>query len=228
MKIENVQGIAWDLDGTVVDSFDLTLDIISEMVIEHGLKPVPKDVLAKNYHKGLGETFKDLFGADDSDIAGYVDWFHQKQEPHYQGDTSRHFFEDAVALADQAAAQGIDQFIITNRMHAGTGTASVSNIIAASALAHHFKDIKCRDQVVEPKPSKRALEGWFEAHNISHDKLLVIGDTHVDADLAMNIGARAIIIDRHQEGMDDLRKRAGTYVVENLAGIMITKSAQAA
>ncbi len=128
-------------------------------------------------------------------------------------------------LAQQAALMGISQFIVTNRKHTGSGPASPHSIIAASdVMANCIDEIHCGDEVVVNKPDPRVVEGWFDKHNIASENLLVIGDQEVDAHLAINLGARAILISRHPEEFPHSLEHKDVLIVENLHDIKLSQT----
>lgn len=198
MRIENVKGIIWDLDGTLLDSFGIFEQVIADIVQESGHIMPTREHIRNNYHGSLKETVQQVLGlqsAEELDMA--IDSFLKKQEHHYADDLGAHLFKDTTMLAQQAAAQGIHQLLVTNRDHQGTGNASPRTIIAATVLADCIHEIHPGDEVAYRKPDPRAVGDWMINHNIAPQELVVIGDQFVDAQLALNIGARAILIKRN-------------------------------
>ncbi len=128
-------------------------------------------------------------------------------------------------LAQQAAKKDIDQLLVTNRAHADRGNASPRAIIAATVLADCIHEIHPGDEVSQRKPDKASVGDWMEKHSILPEKLVVIGDQFVDAQLAINIGARAILIERHGEipHLQTITGNEGLIVVKSLDEIELVK-----
>ena len=196
MEITGVQAIAWDLDGTLLDSFGVYTNILTEVMQTRGVEMPSPDVLAQHYHGTLDESIQNALGLATLEEADeIVSHFLSIQDKHY-GDPDSHLFTDAVQLAEAAANQELPQLIITNRHHERRGSASPRAIVAGSVLASFIHEIRCGDEVTHTKPDRRSIEDWLETENIPPEELLVIGDQWPDAQLAENFGARALLVHR--------------------------------
>ena len=225
--IPEVHGIIWDLDGTLLNSFGLYQELIGEVVAEHGLEMPTYEHMANNYHGSLEDSIRDTLDLQsDEEIAQMLETFLRRQDPKYDN-PEEHLFNDALLLAQQAAHLGIVQLIVTNRNHEGRGSASPRAIVAATALAECISEILAGDEVVYRKPDAQVANDWLQKHNISPNNLLVIGDQHVDAELASNLGARALLIRRNGEipHLDELDPKHNQLVLVNsLHDVVITNS----
>jgi phosphoglycolate phosphatase len=200
MKVANVKGIVWDLDGTLIDSFTIFERIIADVVQDSGHTMPTHEYMISNYHGSLEETVERILGIDSAEeLNKAIDTFMEKQERHYDVDLEDHLFKDATLLAQQASKKGIPQLLVTNRNNGNTGVASPQAIVAATTLADYINEVRSGDEVEFRKPDKRSVGDWMERHNISPEHVLVIGDQYVDAQLALNLGTRALIVSRNGE-----------------------------
>lgn len=200
MKIGKVRGIIWDLDGTLLDSFNIFQNIIREVVAESGHTMPSTKEIASNYHGSLEETVQKLLGVNSADeVNKLMLSFLDKQEKFYEKDIEQHLFIDAIALAQAAAKKGIHQIIVTNRMNKDRGPASPRYIVASTILADCIHEIRAADEVEIRKPDISSIGDWDKRHGLSPDQILVIGDQFVDAKLAINLGARGILVQRADE-----------------------------
>lgn len=221
IEISDVAAIAWDLDGTLLDSFGIYEQILYELAEENGHPMPSKEHLQKNYHGSLEDSIQVALGLSSAEeLAHAFEQFLQKQESHYDGDINTHLFNDATQLAQQAAAKNIPQLIITNREHQGRNKASPRAIVASTVLADCIDEIRCGDEVEFKKPDKRSIADWLEAIDVAPERLLVIGDQHVDADLASNSGARALLVSRNGS-VPHLEHGDHITVVDSLQDIVI-------
>jgi len=193
-----MNGIIWDLDGTLLDSFSVFEQIIADVVSESGHSMPTREYMIENYHGSLEETVRQILGIESAEeLDGVVYLFLQKQEHHYAGDLETYLFKDASMLAQRAARQNVHQLLVTNRAHEGRGSASPKVIVAATTLADCIHEVHAGDEVEYRKPDSRSIGNWMERHHLTPAEVLVIGDQFVDAQLALNIGARVILVKRN-------------------------------
>jgi phosphoglycolate phosphatase-like HAD superfamily hydrolase len=199
-ELKGVEALAWDLDGTLIDSFELYLELVAEIAQHRGHTLPSRQELAKNYHGSLQDSLTMAFGLrSESEMKDLVEEFVDLQHLHYEHDVDGHFYGDAVRLANKASQVGMRQIVITNRDHAGRKNASPRSIIERSAIADFIQDVRCGDEVVARKPDPRALDDWLAAHSVAPERLVVVGDQFVDALLAINLGAKAVLASRNGE-----------------------------
>jgi len=226
MKLRNVRAIIWDLDGTLLDSFQLFFDVVAEIAAERGLTMPSREVVLHNFHGSLEESIEVTLGIKSAnELADIVDRFLEKQDVRYQN-LDGHLFNDAVKLAMHAAEEGVVQLLLTNRAHKKRGHGSPRAIVAASVLADCIHEVRCGDELVYKKPSAHAALDWLEKHELEASEVIVIGDQNVDAELADNLGARAILVKRHDfiPHYSDKDTNDTHTIVKDLHGIQIAKA----
>lgn len=224
LKIKGIEAVAWDLDGTILDSFDVFCKIIAEQSELYGVESPTKKYIANNYHGMLVDNLKKIFVK--KDIQEIIDDFIELEEKHYIEDINHHFFDDAIALVTSANELGIKQIIVTNRGHNNGYSASPHSMISRSVIKDFIHEIRCADQVEFRKPDARVMHDWLATHNIRPEKVLVVGDQYVDAQLALNLSARAVLVSRGVEiphldilGKDIIDK---VFIVKSLHDIKLS------
>ncbi|MEO8105281.1 MAG: HAD hydrolase-like protein [Candidatus Saccharibacteria bacterium] len=189
-----VELIIWDLDGTLLNSLIISIDVWQTVLPRHGFSAPTKHEVARNYHGTLLETAQSLAPlATPKQTTAILNDFMIVDNAYIQ-DANYHLFPDAVSLAERAHATGAKQILVTNRAHGiDRLNASPRNLIANSRLRDLFDVIICSDEVVERKPSRHVLSG------IEHDpsKTLIVGDQFVDAQFAANLGCQAVLVNRN-------------------------------
>lgn len=196
----------WDLDGTLLDSFGIFHSLVAEVAVESGYTVPTEETIKLNYHGSLRNSLHAVFGDNlpEAQLDSLLSSFLDKQESHYES-VEEHILEDALALSQGMSMRNIRQVIVTNRDHEGRGLASPRSIVTNSSMKEHIEHVISGDDVEFRKPDARVLDevivGKYEPNEI-----LVIGDQFVDGELAMNLGAKAILVSRHDGATPHLER----------------------
>lgn len=203
--LEEIQAVAWDMDGTLLDSFGILRAVTEEVCVEMG-KPVPAiEVFQQNFHGSLNDSLKAILGLQtDDELSQVLEHFLHFQNGHYE-DLNGHLYVDALDLSERAASLGIPQIVLTNRAHEGRGLASPRSIVARSILAGHIDEVRCGDDPSgHVKPNPAVVRDWLVRHDVDPTKFLVVGDQNVDARLAIALRSRAVLVQRTDEPIHHL------------------------
>jgi len=220
LEAGNFETIIWDLDGTLINSFEIFCEVLEETARRNKLAVPDKSAMFHNFHGSLEDSIKHSLGLSDHEPMGalVVD-FLKVQEKYYEHPDD-HLFADALGLAKRAHSAGLRQILVTNRAHADRGNASPRHIVENTQLKGMIGTIVCADEVAFRKPDARVLDGV----EFSVSGTLVIGDQFVDAELAHNLGVHAVIADRIGQGIahiDTLPDAANFSVVKSLDEVMV-------
>lgn len=195
MTLEGTSLIIWDLDGTLLNSFGVHVDIVTQVFHKHGL-PIPDDKeMEHHFHGKLRDSIAGLAGEAGKDrLDELLEDFLQIDNV-YMENVDDYLFEDAVALAKKAHEAGIQQVLVTNRAHGkDRGNASPRAIVNNSELFNYIDTVLCGDEVIFHKPDPRVFNETDLTINPA--RTLVIGDQFVDAQFAYNLGAPSVIVRR--------------------------------
>ncbi len=199
-----VKTLIWDLDGTLIDSFEIYAEILAEAVRLNSLVMPDKSVLKINFHGSLEDSITQSLGlSDEVIIVKLLQDFLRVQERFYAM-PDEHLFEDALQLARRAHVAGLRQILVTNRAHQDRGNASPRYIVDHSQLAGMIEYIVCGDEVEYRKPDARVLDSACADLGLELSSCLIVGDQFVDAQLAHNLGLNAILVDREEAGIAHL------------------------
>lgn len=227
MKVPaSITTIVWDLDGTLLDSFGIHEEIVSQVLPKHGHPVPPRQHMLDNYHGPLEDSLGALLqhATDAEKLAVLQDFLEIDNQ--YIKEVNSHLFPDAVVFAQRAHERGLRQVLLTNRAH-GTdrGLASPRGMVEHSVLRKLIDDIICGDEATHRKPDARALEPFFTRHHFKPEEVLVVGDQFVDAQFAHNLHAHGILVQRHDK-IANLEKLTNGWdahvrVVSSLAQVAI-------
>lgn len=213
LRLASFDTLIWDLDGTILDSYKISLTIWTELLKARGMD-LDSEILRRNYHGTLRETCEAIIpSAWQNEIDEILVDFIARDNAHMHEDVNRHLFQDAVDLIERAHNLGHKQIIVTNRAHGdGRVNASPHIMVGKSKINHCIYHIICGDEVENRKPSIQVLDGI----NYNPETTLVIGDQHVDAHFAYNINATCLIVGRHPEIFEDVVLPGNHSIVESL------------
>jgi phosphoglycolate phosphatase len=192
--------IIWDLDGTILDSFNVQNSVLEKILPKYGRVLPDNETRAQNYHGTLNYTINALLGGnfDPTELETIVGDFLRVQNELYD-EIDHHIFTDALNLAKRAHRAGLRQIIVTNRDHAGRLKASPRYIVENSSFKPFINEIVCGDECTYRKPDVRVLEKLSGQGWIKPDQTIVIGDQFVDAELARNLNTKAVLVCRDAE-----------------------------
>ena len=223
MQLQNsVKALAWDLDGTILDSFGLYCDILTEVFDRNSIKVPDREVLRHDFHGKLEGCIANAGNISGPLLDKVVADFLEVQNPYYEN-LEGHIFPDALRLMQRAHDKGLQQIVITNRAHVGRGNASPRHIAQRSPLSGFISYVVCGDDNPFHKPDARMLDQAEHELGLQRSELLVIGDQHVDAVLAQNLGVHAVLVNRsadaipHLETLED--HKSYTTIVTSLDAV---------
>ena len=110
------KGVVWDLDGTLLDSYGLQVDGLTDILKRRGMAVPPPDIFLRNYHGRLRDSLGAIAGADGALLDEIYEEFIRNEEHRYEVPDNL-YFADAVDLLRRTHAAGLKQIIISNRPH---------------------------------------------------------------------------------------------------------------
>lgn len=196
MVTAEAKSIIWNLDGTLIDSFGIYIEVLAEILPQYGRSMPPEQILIENYHGSLTDTISNVLGGVEPDeLESIIQDFLQAQNGHYEI-IDHHFYPDALELAKRAHSKGLFQAIVTNRNHMGRLNASPLSIVERSVLSGLIDTVVCGDDSEHRKPNPAVVDALRAGGKIIAEETVVIGDQFVDAELARNLGTKAILVNR--------------------------------
>lgn len=213
--------IIWDLDGTIIDSFVVYVDVLKVLTAQMGM-PMPSDeTLRHNFHGQMRDTLQASLQIDGQDLDDFLTEYLKVQESYYQN-PSDHVFADALDLAALGKQVGAQQIVVTNREHKFRGSASPRHLVASTPFKDVISDIVSADSTPYRKPDVRVIDGILPP-DYDPQSILVVGDQHVDAELGRNLGAQIVIVNRHIYPVPHMHKVSDgdkpLHIVESLSTI---------
>ena len=184
--------IAFDLDGTLVDTAPDLVGTLNVLLAAEGLSPLPLAEARPFIGRGARWLIERGFAAAGAplDPARIQDLF-ERFIAHYEAhiaDESRPF-PGCVAALDALRAQGARLAVCTNKL-----TGLSRTLLDALDLSGHFHAVIGADSTPAIKPDPRHLEAAVAAAGGSMDRAILVGDAATDAGAARAAGAGLILV----------------------------------
>ena len=185
---ENTQNgnkaVIWDLDGTLLDSYDVIVTSLYKTFREFGIE-LDKDEIHK---KIIGKTVVDLFAEITDQYEIDLDAVRQRNAE----------ISDAVKLEIKPVrhAAEILTFIrdchIPNYVFTHRG-ASTEIVLKNTGLYDYFDEIVTGRDGFGRKPDPSALNYLVRKYSLDPDQTYYAGDRSIDVDCAVNAGVKSIL-----------------------------------
>lgn len=220
-------GVVWDLDGTLLNSFRLQEETLTEVFEERHTPVPPHSVFVDNYHGRLRDSIQGICGAEGDLLEEIYEDFIWREERHYEH-PGELYFDDAIGLMQRNHTAGLAQIIVSNRPHHNDSRlGSPRNLVKRSPLTGLVQAVVCGDDNEFSKPDARMLDATEQTLGLVRSSLVVIGDQYVDAELAYNLRAAAILVARNGALIPHLERlpddwRTHVRIVSSLDEVSIT------
>ncbi|HEL9598937.1 TPA: HAD-IA family hydrolase [Streptococcus suis] len=173
----------WDLDGTLLDSYEAILAGIQETYEQYKLpfdREEVKQFILRYSVKDLLVRDADKYGLD-SDELNRVRATSLKEK-----NTQIPLMAGAREILDWTSQQGIQNFVYTHKSD------NAFQVLEDLGVRHHFTEILTSDSGFARKPSPEALLFLIEKYGLDKENTYYIGDRLLDVETAINAGIQSI------------------------------------
>jgi phosphoglycolate phosphatase len=188
-RLARPAAIVFDLDGTLIDSRRDITTAINRMREGYGLPPLSLDQVVRMVGEGARVLIKRAVGAElpaerlDEALAVYLDRYREVCL-----DTTRPYPGVEEMLADLSGAFPLA--LLSNK-----GEALSRQVLEGLGLAPYFRQILGGDSLPSRKPDPAGLVLLAERLGVPVDRLLLVGDTRVDAETARAAGCPFVLVE---------------------------------
>jgi phosphoglycolate phosphatase len=184
--------IAFDLDGTLVDTAHDLIGTLNWLLAEEGLGPLPFAEARPFIGRGARWMIERGFQAAEAPlppdrVQPLFDRFIARYEAHI-ADESRPF-PGCVAALEALKAQGARLCVCTNKL-----TGLSTTLLDALDLTRRFDAVIGADAAPAIKPDPRHLQAAIAAVGGSMDRAIMVGDAATDAGAARAAGVPLILV----------------------------------
>ncbi|RMG26029.1 MAG: HAD family hydrolase [Methanobacteriota archaeon] len=198
--------ILFDLDGTLVDTKEIVAEIYAEGLRKMGLSPPSLSKIMALSGLSTFETGRHL-GVPENRLDEIDRWFWD-QFRKFCEDPSEvpYVFTEVPSLLEFLTGLGIDLGIVTSN-----DSMNARLLMRKAKLERYFSAIIGFREVTNPKPSgepiRIAVERISNGVGMDFSKdVWMVGDTDSDWQSALDAGVRPLILNRHLNSLNDLKK----------------------
>jgi phosphoglycolate phosphatase/AHBA synthesis associated protein len=193
---ESLRAVLWDLDGVLIDSYDVWFHVLNHTAREFGAAPVSREVFASGWGQGIEKDVERFF--PDRTVREVEAFYHAHFMDHA---THLRVDPDARAVIGAARAAGLTQALITN-----TPGPLARRILAAAEL--ELDAVVGGTDVPRGKPAPDMVLEACRVLRVTTAQALVVGDSRYDRDAAAAANVRFVGLridgDRRIEGLAEL------------------------
>jgi phosphoglycolate phosphatase len=187
-----IEAIAFDLDGTLLDTVPDIAAACAKMMRRQGLPELPLADIRRFVGQGTGELVKRCLAsigmpADEAGLARVLADFRKAYEE--ENGLRTQIFPGVQEGLEKFAASGLPMVVATNK------PAQFSEpLLAQTGLARFFRFAVCGDTTPYKKPHPEPLLYACRRLDIAPESLLLVGDSINDARAARAAGARVALV----------------------------------
>lgn len=193
----------WDLDGTLLDSYQAILAGIEETYAQFDI-PFDREEIRSFI---LSYSVKDLLARDAQKYGKDLEQLNQARANSLrEKNTAIQLMEGAREVLEWTAQEGIQNFVYTHKSD------NAFQVLADLCIDHYFTEILTSDSGFARKPNPEALLYLIEKYDLNKATTYYVGDRLLDVEtaLAAGIGTFNLQIDglagnNHIEQLMDIR-----------------------
>jgi HAD superfamily hydrolase (TIGR01549 family) len=211
MKEKSIKGVIFDLDGTLIDSYQAIYLSFHYTYINLGLEPLSFDEVKRAVGLGLGKTFSDLLGEER--VSEALRLFREKYEEVYRQNT--YLLPGARKVLEALQERRMKLAIATNKL--GRFSREIFQHLGMDKL---FVTILGDEDVLQNKPHPEMLLRALEKMALRNEEGVFIGDSLIDIQTGKNANVRVYAIPTGVTTREELEKAQPTLILNSLIDLL--------
>lgn len=180
---QRVEGVLFDLDGTLLDTAGDLAVALNRVLQEQGRAPLPDERIRPTVSHGAVVMLCHAFALAPDDPA--MPTLHEAMLRHYEADIARRTqpFPGMTAVLERVEALGLPWGIVTNKPERLTRP-----LLAALGLDRRAAAVVCGDTAARPKPHPEPMLAACETLGVPPGQCLTAGDALRDIQAGQHAG----------------------------------------
>jgi len=187
-KTQPIHAVVFDVDGTLFDTLPSLAAAINEVLLQAGMKAVPRMQLQPALGEGLRSIFRGALAVQTEPVEASLAKFLEERFLAYYTRywlRSARLFDRVLTTLTMLRAHGLRLGICTNRDRISTET-----LLKSAAIANFFDTVVGFGEVSAPKPAPDALLHAIRLMKLTPSHALFVGGSALNAQCAHASGVR--------------------------------------
>jgi len=211
MKENEIQGAIFDLDGTLIDSYQAIYLGFHHAYTEMGFPPMSYEQVKRVVGLGLNHTFRELLGEERVPRALFL--FRKKYEEVFRENTR--LLPDVREVLETLHGRGIRLAVATNKL--GRFSREIFEHFGMEKL---FTVIVGDGDVPQNKPNPEMLRLAMEKMGVEKERTIFVGDTVIDIQTGKNAGVRVFAVPTGNTDRRDLENARPEVMLDRLLDLL--------
>jgi phosphoglycolate phosphatase len=195
--------VIWDWNGTIVDDVDICVEVISELRLRFGLPEIDKDDYLKKFRFPVNDYYHEI--GFTKELVDHKD-LSKLFISHYTQKLSRlKLFHGITDVFDELKSYGIKQSILS-----AAHESDLQKLLVHFRLEHHFTYVYGLNNHDAHSKVQRGQDLIKQIHE-PLSKLVLIGDTLHDREVAEQLGIDVIILSHGHQHPDRMKPWAPLF-----------------
>lgn len=211
MKGNEIRAAIFDLDGTLIDSYQAIYLGFHHAYTQMGLTPMSYEQVKRVVGLGLDHTFRELLGEERVPRAIFL--FRKKYEEVFRENTR--LLPEAREVLETLHGRGIRLAVATNKL----GRFS-REIFEHFGMENLFTMIVGDGDVPQNKPDPEMLQLAMEKMGVEKERTIFVGDSVIDIQTGKNAGVRVFAVPTGNTDRRDLENARPAVMLDRLSDLL--------